>query len=37
MTFNRPGAPTATDLNSSVSCNVLTCPVGKTKTATGCM
>jgi hypothetical protein len=29
MKFNRPGGPVTTELNSSVSCSLLTCPVGQ--------
>jgi hypothetical protein len=37
MQFNRgPNASMTTDLNSSVSCSVITCPPGSQATATGC-
>jgi hypothetical protein len=37
MGFNRPGATTTTDLNSSVSCAVLACPpAGQMPRPTGC-
>jgi hypothetical protein len=35
MLFNRPGGAVTTDLNSSVSCSVLTCPTGTTLNAAG--
>jgi hypothetical protein len=28
VAFNRPGQPAATDLNSTVSCSIRTCPIG---------
>jgi hypothetical protein len=33
--FNRPGAPATMELNSTVSCSVRTCPIGKTIQADG--
>ena len=38
MKFNHPGTLPTTELNSSVSCSVLTCPVGQTLVPNvGCM